>query len=42
MKHLFKNYGLAFVLAALFLSSWIGQAWIGWIDFQGEQAEHGQ
>lgn len=42
MRSLFKKYGLAFVLAALFLTSWVGQAWSGWNEFQSEQAEHGQ
>jgi hypothetical protein len=42
MRSAFKKYGLAFVLAALFLVSWGGQAWSGWLEFQSEQAEHGQ
>ena len=36
------NYGLAWVLLALFLSSWVLQTWTGWREFQAEQAEHGQ
>ena len=36
------NYGLGWVLLALFLSSWVVQTWTGWREFRAEQAEHGQ
>ena len=36
---IFKDYGLALVLVALFLSSWGVQAWTGWQEFKAEQAE---
>ena len=36
------KYGLAWVLLALFLSSWAVQTWTGWREFKAEQAEHQQ
>jgi hypothetical protein len=42
MRTVFKKYGLAFVLAALFLVSWVGQAWSGWHEYQSEQLQHGE
>lgn len=39
---MFKNYGLSITLAALFLTSWIGQAYFQWIEFEKTQIEHGQ
>ena len=42
MKHLWKNYSLSIVLAALFLSSWVMQTWMGWQEFISEQQSHGQ
>ncbi len=42
MKHLWKNYSLSIVLAALFLSCWVLQTWMGWREFTAEQQSHGQ
>ena len=42
MKRPLGNYGLGWVLLALFLSSWVVQTWTGWREFQAEQREHGQ
>ena len=36
------NYGLGWVLLALFLASWAMQTWTGWRQFEAEQAEHQQ
>ena len=36
------NYGLAWVLLALFLVSWFIQTWTGWREFEAEQREHQQ
>ena len=37
------NYsGLAWVLLALFLVTWVLQTWTGWREFQAEQQEHQQ
>jgi hypothetical protein len=37
-----RDYGLGWVLAALFIGSWIGQFLVGWQDFVAEASEHGQ
>jgi hypothetical protein len=42
MKRPLGKYGLAWVLLALFLSSWVLQTWTGWREFKSEQLEHGQ
>ena len=42
MKRPLGNYGLAWVLLALFLVSWVMQTWMGWQEFFAEQNEHGQ
>jgi len=42
MMNVWKNYNLSIVLFALFLVSWIGQTYVGWMEFVGEQQEHGQ
>ena len=42
MKRPLGKYGLAWVLLALFLTSWAMQTWTGWREFQSEQQEHGQ
>ncbi len=36
------NYGLGWVLLALFLSTWALQTWTGWREFESEQAQHQQ
>ena len=41
MKFL-RDYSLGIVLAGLFLASWIGQTLMGWVQFAGEQAAHGE
>ena len=42
MKHLWRSYNLSIVLAALFLTSWIGQAVFQWIEVTNEAQAHGQ
>lgn len=42
MRRPLGNYGLAWVLLALFLVSWALQTWTGWREFQAEQREHQQ
>jgi hypothetical protein len=42
MKALWKDYNLSIVLFALFLASWVGQTWTGWVEFVAEQAQHGR
>jgi len=37
-----RDYSLGIVLAGLFLASWIGQTLMGWVQFAGEQAAHGE
>jgi hypothetical protein len=37
-----RNYGLSITLAALFLSSWMLQTWMGWNEFVADQQAHGQ
>lgn len=36
------KYGLAIVLAALFLASWVVQTWTGWHHFEADQLAHGE
>lgn len=35
------NYGLAVVLGALWLGSWVAHLWTGWQTFVADQAMHG-
>lgn len=42
MTNVWKNYNLSIVLFALFILSWIGQTYVGWVEFVAEQQEHGQ
>jgi hypothetical protein len=42
VKRPLGNYGLAWVLLALFLGSWVIQTWMGWEQFVAEQNAHGQ
>lgn len=42
MKSLWKNYSLSIVLGALFGVSWILQTWTGWMEFAGQQQDHGR
>jgi hypothetical protein len=37
-----RDYGLAIVLAALFIASWIGQTLSGWVEYVAEQHSHGE
>jgi hypothetical protein len=39
---IFKNYGLTIVLLILFLSSWAGQWYFQWQEFESQQQAHGQ
>jgi hypothetical protein len=41
VRHLWTNYNLTIVLAALFLACWFLQTWAGWHRFVAEQMEHG-
>jgi hypothetical protein len=36
-----RNHGLTIVLLLLFLVSFVGQVWAGWLDYNDEQREHG-
>jgi hypothetical protein len=40
MNRLWRDYGLGWVLLALFLGSWAVQTWTGWREFQSEQRSH--
>ena len=42
MNTLFRDYGLAIVLAVLFVGSWIVQTLTGWVDFAAQQQSHGE
>jgi hypothetical protein len=42
MRRLWRDYGLGWVLLALFLTSWVLQTWTGWREFQSDQATHGE
>ncbi len=36
------DYGAGYLLAALFLASWVLQTWFGWVEYRDEGALHGQ
>jgi hypothetical protein len=42
MKRLWKDYNLSIVLFTMFMLAWIGQTWVGWVEFSAEQQQHGQ
>jgi hypothetical protein len=42
MRTFFRDYGLAIVLAMLFLVSWLVQSLTGWVEFAAEQQSHGE
>jgi hypothetical protein len=42
MKKLWENYSLSIVLAVLFFAAWILQTWTGWVEFAGQQQQHGE
>jgi hypothetical protein len=42
VTRLWRDYSLSIVLCALFLVSWAGQTWVGWMEFSAEQQAHGQ
>jgi hypothetical protein len=42
MKNVWKDYNLSIVLFILFIACWIGQTWVGWVEFVSEQAQHHQ
>jgi hypothetical protein len=42
MRSLWRDYGLSITLIALFMLSWALQTWMGWVEFQSEQAQHGE
>ncbi len=37
-----RDYSLSILLATLFISSWLIQTVVGWLEFVAEQLEHGQ
>jgi hypothetical protein len=41
-EQLFRDYGLAMVLAVLFIGSWIVQTLTGWVEFASQQQAHGE
>src|SRR5215207_1291293 len=41
-RRLWRNYSLGFILASLWLFWWTVQTISGWVEFQAEQAGHGQ
>ncbi len=42
MRTLLRDYGLAVVLALLFIVSWLIQSVTGWVNFVAEQQSHGE
>lgn len=42
MRRFLLNYGLAVVLAFLFLGSWLLQSVTGWVEFAADQQAHGE
>ena len=42
MKRLWKDYNLSIVLFTLFLTAWIGQTYVGWMEYVAEAQEHGE
>jgi hypothetical protein len=42
MRTLLRDYGLAIVLAVLFIGSWIVQTLTGWVEFAAQQQSHGE
>jgi hypothetical protein len=42
MNRYLRDYGLAIVLAFLFVASWIGQTLTGWVEYVSEQQAHGE
>ena len=42
MNRYVRDYGLAMVLAGLFIASWIVQSLTGWVEFVSEQETHGE
>jgi hypothetical protein len=42
MQRLWRDYGLSITLILLFMFSWGLQTWMGWVEFQSQQQEHGQ
>ena len=41
-KRIWNDYGLSITLIVLFMAAWALQTWTGWVEFQSEQAQHGQ
>ena len=41
MRRLWRDYSLSITLAVLWLTCWAVQTLSGWMEFAGEQAEHG-
>lgn len=42
MRTILRDYGLAAVLAVLFVVTWIIQTLTGWVDFSAQQRTHGE
>jgi hypothetical protein len=42
LRRIWRDYSLGIILAALFLTSWVAQAIVGWVEFTSEQATHNE
>lgn len=42
LQRLWKNYNLSLVLLGLFIVSWIGQTYAGWVQFASAELTHGE
>ena len=42
MNRYLRDYGLAIVLAVLFIASWIAHTLTGWVEYVAEQESHGE
>ena len=42
IRRIWDDYGLSITLILMFLAAWALQTWTGWVEFQSEQAQHGQ
>ena len=42
IRRVWHDYGLSLVLLALFVMSWAGQIWAGWLAYNEEQRQHQQ
>ena len=42
IESLWQDYGLSITLILLFIVSWGLQTWMGWVEFQSQQGQHGE